>query len=50
VTWGYRWTVDQMNAETARRACEDCLKQLRDCGATSVETNVRYAVARKTSP
>ena len=44
---GYRWTVDQMNAETVRRVREDNLRQLRDCRATSVETNVIYAAARK---
>jgi len=44
---GYRWTVDQMNGETVRRVREDNLRQLRDCGATSVETNVIYATARK---
>jgi len=47
---GYRWTIDQMNAETAQRIREDSLQQLRDYGATSVETNVIYAVARKTPP
>jgi hypothetical protein len=44
---GYRWTVDQMNAETVRRVREDNLRQLRDGGVTSVETNVIYATARK---
>ena len=44
---GYRWTVNQMNAETVQRVREDNLRQLRDCGATSVETNVIYAAARK---
>jgi ubiquinone/menaquinone biosynthesis C-methylase UbiE len=47
---GYRWTVDQMTAETAKRVRADCLQQLRDCGATSVETNVIYALAHKASP
>ena len=47
---GYRWTLDQMNAETAQQVREDSLQQLRDCGATCVETNVIYAVARKTAP
>ena len=46
---GYRWTVDQMNDQTADRVREDSLRQLRDCGATSIETNVIYAVARKTT-
>ena len=44
---GFRWTVDQMDAETANRVREDNLRQLRDDGINSVETNVIYAVARK---
>jgi SAM-dependent methyltransferase len=44
---GYRWTINQMDQETARRVREDNLAQLRDRGVTAVETNVIFAVARK---
>jgi SAM-dependent methyltransferase len=46
---GYRWTVDQMNAEIAERVRDDCIRQIRDCEVTSVETNVIFAAARKTA-
>jgi ubiquinone/menaquinone biosynthesis C-methylase UbiE len=44
---GFRWTVDQMDQEAARRVREDNLEQLRNGGVVAVETNVIYAVARK---
>lgn len=42
---GYRWTVEQMDAATAGRVREDNLRLLRESGASSIETNVIYAVA-----
>ena len=44
---GYRWTVDQMDEETARKVRDDCLRQVREQQVSTVETNVIYAVARK---
>jgi SAM-dependent methyltransferase len=44
---GFRWTVDQMDAETAKQVRGDNLRQLRDDCITFIETNVIYAVARK---
>jgi hypothetical protein len=36
-----------MGAEKAKRVREDNLNRLRACGATFIETNAIYAVARK---
>ena len=44
---GYRWTVDQMEPETAERLRDTNLAWIRSHNVTSVETNVIYAVARK---
>jgi len=44
---GYRWTVEQMDAETAARVREANLRALREQGAMAIETNVIYAVATK---
>jgi ubiquinone/menaquinone biosynthesis C-methylase UbiE len=45
---GFVWTIDQMGAEKAERVRESNLNSLRTQAATFVETNVIYAVARKT--
>jgi ubiquinone/menaquinone biosynthesis C-methylase UbiE len=44
---GYRWTVDQMGPEMAERLHNANLAWIRSHNVTSVETNVIYAVARK---
>jgi len=44
---GYRWTVEQMNAEERARVMAANLKTLRESGTTFIETNVIYALARK---
>jgi ubiquinone/menaquinone biosynthesis C-methylase UbiE len=44
---GYRWTVDRMDDETVARVRAANLAPLRQNGVTSIETNVIYAVARK---
>ena len=44
---GYRWTVDQMDERTSTLVRADNLRRLTELGATSIETNVIYAVARK---
>ena len=46
---GFRSIVDQMGPEMAGRLREANLMQVRSQGSTSVETNVIYAVARKTA-
>jgi hypothetical protein len=46
---GFRSIVDQMAPEMAGRLREANLAAMRSQGITSVETNVIYAVARKTS-
>jgi ubiquinone/menaquinone biosynthesis C-methylase UbiE len=46
---GFVWTVEQMGAEAAKRVREDNLNSLRAQAATSIETNVIYAAARKAS-
>jgi ubiquinone/menaquinone biosynthesis C-methylase UbiE len=45
---GYRWTVEQMDSETIARVRDANLKALQETGTRSVETNVIYALARKT--
>jgi len=45
---GFRWTVEQMDQETASRVKEGNLATLRKGNIKSVETNVIYAVAVKT--
>jgi SAM-dependent methyltransferase len=44
---GYRGTLAQLDPETLSRVREQNLAQLRENGATSIETNVLYAVATK---
>ena len=44
---GYRWTVEQMDADAAARVRSATLATLREQAVTSFETNVLYAVARK---
>jgi ubiquinone/menaquinone biosynthesis C-methylase UbiE len=44
---GYRWTLEQMDEETASRVREANLQALRDSKAESIETNVIFAVATK---
>jgi hypothetical protein len=44
---GYRWTVEQLDADAAARVRSANLATLRENGVTSFETNVHYAVARK---
>jgi hypothetical protein len=44
---GYRWTVEQMNIEETARVKAANLKTLRDNGTKFIETNVIYAVAKK---
>ncbi len=44
---GFRWTVDQMDPETAARVRADNIAALCQAGTTAVETNVIYATARK---
>lgn len=44
---GYRWTLEQMDQETAVRVREVNLTTLRDAGTKFIETNVIYAVATK---
>src|SRR6516225_1693143 len=46
---GFRSIVDQMGPDLASRLREANLAAIRSQGVTSVETNVIYAVARKTS-
>jgi hypothetical protein len=46
---GFRSIVDRMGPETAGHVRETNLAQIRSQGITSVETNVIYAVARKTA-
>jgi ubiquinone/menaquinone biosynthesis C-methylase UbiE len=45
---GYRWTVEQMDNETVARVRHENLKTLRNNETKLIETNVIYAVARKT--
>ena len=45
---GYRWTLEQMDHETAARVREVNLTTLRESGIKFIETNVIYAVATKT--
>jgi len=47
---GYRWTVEQMNSETAAGVREVNIEAIKRNGVTSIETNVIYAVASKKSP
>jgi ubiquinone/menaquinone biosynthesis C-methylase UbiE len=47
---GFVWTVEQMGEDTAKLVREDNLKTLRAQGATFIETNAIYAVARKPLP
>src|SRR5436189_3835783 len=44
---GYRWTLDQMEQETATRVKEANLLTLRESNAKCIDTNVIYAVAVK---
>jgi SAM-dependent methyltransferase len=44
---GYRWTVEQMDANTAASVREANLQTLRHNHVKSFETNVLYATARK---
>ena len=44
---GYRWTLEQMDHETAARVKEANLTTLREGGTKFIETNVIYAVATK---
>ncbi len=44
---GYRWTVEQMDRNTAARVREANLKTLEQNGTKSIETNVIYATASK---
>jgi SAM-dependent methyltransferase len=44
---GYRWTVEQMDEATAARVRKANLDALRQQGALAIETNVVYAIARK---
>jgi ubiquinone/menaquinone biosynthesis C-methylase UbiE len=44
---GYRWTLEQMDHETAARVREANLTTLREGGTKFIETNVIYAVATK---
>ena len=44
---GYRWTVEQMDDDSIARVRAANMATLRKTGATSIETNVIYAVARK---
>lgn len=44
---GYRWTVEQMDADTLARVREANIGALKDRGTTAIETNVIYAVAKK---
>lgn len=46
---GTRWTIDQMDAETARNVKREVLSRLEALGVDRVETNVIYAVARRDS-
>ena len=45
---GFVWTVEQMGPEKAARVRDDNLNSLRAQTASHIETNVIYAVARKT--
>lgn len=45
---GFVWTVEQMGPEKAARVRDDNLNSLRAQAASHIETNVIYAVARKT--
>ncbi|SFJ44034.1 hypothetical protein [Bradyrhizobium sp. Gha] len=45
---GYRWTVEQMSDDKRARVKGANPKRLRKRGTTSVETNVVYAIPRKT--
>jgi ubiquinone/menaquinone biosynthesis C-methylase UbiE len=44
---GYRWTLEQMDGETAARVKAENLKTVRENMTESIETNVIYAVATK---
>jgi ubiquinone/menaquinone biosynthesis C-methylase UbiE len=44
---GYRWTVEQMEPETVDRVRAANLEAFRRSGTTEIETNVLFAVARK---
>src|SRR5262249_1219350 len=45
---GYRWTLEQMDNETIARVRDLNLETLRNNETRSIETNVIYAVAKKT--
>jgi hypothetical protein len=45
---GYRWTVEQLDVETAARVRAENLKTMRKRGVQFIETNVIYATATKT--
>ena len=45
---GYRWTLEQMDNETAARVREVNLTILRESEIKFIETSVIYAVATKT--
>jgi len=44
---GYRWTVEQMDSDTAARVREANIETIKRNSVTSIETNVIYAVASK---
>ena len=44
---GYRWTLEQMDDETANKVRDANLESLRKSRASSIETNVIFAVAKK---
>jgi hypothetical protein len=44
---GFRWTVDQMGPEIAGQARAQNIRKMGESGATEIETNVIYALARK---
>jgi len=44
---GYRWTLEQMDAETVDKVREANLQSLRQSRANAIETNVIFAVAKK---
>jgi ubiquinone/menaquinone biosynthesis C-methylase UbiE len=46
---GYRWTLEQMDSMTVTRVRDMNLDTLRNNGTKSIETNVIYAAATKTS-
>ena len=44
---GFRWTLEQMDGETAKQVRDANLKTIRDRSINSIETNVIYAIATK---